>query len=217
MFTGIIEEIGALQSIHRKGSSLTLTIKAEKVLTDVRLGDSIAVNGVCLTVTDFTKHTFSVDVMPETFHDSSLSGLKAGSKVNLERAMAANGRFGGHFVTGHVDGIGTITSMRAEENAVYFDITIPENGIHFVLEKGSIAIDGTSLTIFFVKGRTITVSLIPHTRGETVLGEKRVGEIVNLEFDMLVKYVHSIVTKKSEAVEPKSKVTAEFLKEKGFM
>ena len=217
MFTGIIEEIGALQTIHRKGSSLTLTIKAQKILTDIHLGDSIAVNGVCLTVTDFTKHTFSVDVMPETFHDTSLSGLKAGSKINLERAMAANGRFGGHFVTGHVDGIGTISATRAEENAVYLEITIPEIGIPFVLEKGSIAIDGTSLTIFFVKGRTITVSLIPHTRGETVLGEKRVGEIVNLEFDMLVKYVHSIVTPKNEATELKNSLTAEFLMEKGFM
>jgi riboflavin synthase len=217
MFTGIIEEIGVLQSIHRKGSSLTLTIKADKILNDIHLGDSIAVNGVCLTVTNFTSHTFSVDVMPETFHDTSLSGLKTGSKINLERAMAANGRFGGHFVTGHVDGIGTISGKRAEENAVYLDIKIPEKGISFVLEKGSIAIDGTSLTVFFVKGRTITVSLIPHTRGETVLGEKRVGEIVNLEFDMLFKYVHSIVTPKNEVAEIKSSVTAEFLMEKGFM
>lgn len=217
MFTGIIEEVGTLQSIHRKGSTLTLSIKAEKVLSDVNLGDSIAVNGVCLTVTNFSKTTFSVDVMPETFHDSSLATLKAGSKVNLERAMAANGRFGGHFVTGHVDGVGTIASIRAEENAVYIDITIPENGIPFVMEKGSIAIDGTSLTIFFVKEGTITVSLIPHTRGETILGNKHVGELVNLEFDMLVKYVHSVITKKAQKTEPKSRLTAEFLKEKGFM
>ena len=217
MFTGIIEEIGSLQTIQRKGSSLTLTIHANKIFTDIHLGDSIAVNGVCLTVTDFTSHTFSVDVMPETFHDSSLSGLKAGSKVNLERAMAANGRFGGHFVTGHVDGVGTISAKRAEENAVYLDISIPEAGIPFVLEKGSIAIDGTSLTTFFVKGQTITVSLIPHTRGETVLGEKRVGEIVHLEFDMLVKYVHSIITKKNEVTESKSSITTAFLMEKGFM
>lgn len=217
MFTGIIEEVGTLQTINKKGSTLTLTIKAGKILSDVHLGDSIAVNGVCLTVTDFTKTTFSVDVMPETFHDSSLSFLKAGSKMNLERAMAANGRFGGHFVTGHVDGTGTIASKRAEENAVYIDITIPETGIPFVMEKGSVAIDGTSLTIFFVKDRTITVSLIPHTRGETVLGDKRVGDIVNLEFDMLVKYVHTVVTKKAQTTEPKSRLTAEFLQEKGFM
>jgi riboflavin synthase len=217
MFTGIIEEIGTLQSIHRKGSSLTLTIKAQKVLEDIHLGDSIAVNGVCLTVTDFTNHQFSVDVMPETFHDTSLSSLKSGSKMNLERAMAAKGRFGGHFVTGHVDCTGRIASKRAEENAVYIEITIPEKGIPFVLEKGSIAIDGTSLTIFFVKGLTITVSLIPHTRGETILGDKRVGEFVNLEFDMLFKYVHSIVSKKEETTTPKSNVTAQLLMEKGFM
>lgn len=217
MFTGIIEEIGTMQKIHKQGSTLILTIQAKKILNDVHLGDSISINGVCLTVTEFSKTTFSVDVMPETFNDTSLSFLKAGSKVNLERAMAANGRFGGHFVSGHVDGTGIISSIKAEENAVYIDITIPENGIPFVMEKGSVAIDGTSLTIFFVKDRTITVSLIPHTRGETILGQKRVGAKVNLEFDMLVKYVHSIMEKKTETNASGAGITADLLRQTGFM
>ncbi|MGJ7921499.1 riboflavin synthase [Neobacillus sp. LXY-4] len=217
MFTGIIEEIGTIQKIHKQGSTMVLTIQAQKILSDVHLGDSIAVNGVCLTVTDFSKTIFSVDVMPETFHSSSLSLLKTGSKVNLERAMAANGRFGGHFVSGHVDGTGTITSIKAEENAVYFDISIPDQGVPFVMPKGSVAIDGTSLTIFFVKDRTITISLIPHTRGETILGHKRVGEIVNIEFDMLGKYVHSMIEKKAETANKETRITADFLKQTGFM
>jgi riboflavin synthase len=217
LFTGIIEEIGTIERIQNQGSTLILSIKAKNILKDVHLGDSIAVNGVCLTVTDFVKTSFSVDVMPETFHSTSLSLLKPGSKVNLERAMAANGRFGGHFVSGHVDGTGTISSIRPEENAVYIDITIPENGVPFVMPKGSVAIDGTSLTLFFIKDRTITVSLIPHTRGETILGDKRVGEKVNLEFDMLVKHVHSIIEKKLESNSSGAGITAEFLKQTGFM
>ncbi len=155
--------------------------------------------------------------MPETFHSTSLALLKPGSKVNLERAMAAGGRFGGHFVSGHVDGIGVISSIKPEENAVYFEITIPESGTPFVLPKGSIAIDGTSLTIFFVKDRTVTVSLIPHTRGETILGQKPVGAKVNLEFDMLVKYVHSVIEKKLNSNTTGSGITADFLKQTGFM
>jgi riboflavin synthase len=217
LFTGIIEEIGTVQKIQQQGASLVLTIQAQKILEDVHLGDSIAVNGACLTVTSFSRTSFSVDVMPETFYATSLSQLKPGSKVNLERAMAANGRFGGHFVSGHVDGTGTITAIRPEENAVYFDITIPEHGIPYIMPRGSVAIDGTSLTIFFVKERTITISLIPHTRGETILGQKRVGDIVNIEFDMLGKYVHSILEKKSEIKTTKTGITEDFLKQTGFM
>lgn len=219
MFTGIVEEKGTIQNIHTQGSTLLLKISAEKVLADVKLGDSIAVNGVCLTVTEFSKSTFAVDVMPETFHATSLALLKPGSKVNLERAMAANGRFGGHFVTGHVDGTGTILSIKNQENAVYVEISIPENGTSYVMPKGSIAVDGTSLTIFFVTKNSITVSLIPHTRGETILGDKRVGEKVNLEFDMLMKYVHSMMEKKldSDTNKAESRITADFLKQSGFM
>lgn len=217
MFTGIIEEIGTMQNIHKQGSTLILTIQAQKILSDVHLGDSIAVNGVCLTVTNFTKNSFSVDVMPETFNSTSLAALKSGSKVNLERAMAANGRFGGHFVSGHIDGTGTISSIKAEENAVYIEIIIPEHGTQYCLKKGSIAVDGTSLTIFYVKEQSVTISLIPHTRGETILGSKRVGDIVNIEFDLLGKYVRSIVEKKAETNDSPSGITADFLKQTGFL
>jgi riboflavin synthase len=218
MFTGIIEEKGTLQRIQKQGSTLILTIAAKKILSDVRLGDSIAVNGVCLTVTEFTNSNFSVDVMPETFHSTSLSLLNAGSKVNLERAMAANGRFGGHFVTGHVDGTGTISAIKEKENAVYVEISIPETGVAYVNPKGSIAIDGTSLTIFYVNKNTITVSLIPHSRGETILGNKRVGDKVNLEFDMLMKYVYSIMERKLDTNPPeKTGISMDLLKQSGFM
>ena len=148
MFTGLIEELGTMKKIIHKGNTLVLVIAAEKIMTDLHVGDSIAVNGVCLTVTKFTKDYFEADVMPETFKHTSLASLKEGSKVNLERAMAANGRFGGHFVTGHIDGIGTIQKRSHVENAILIEIEIPEEFSHFVLERGSIAIDGTSLTIF---------------------------------------------------------------------
>lgn len=217
MFTGIIEEMGTMQKIHKQGSTLILSINANRILTDVQLGDSIAVNGVCLTVTEFTRTSFSVDVMPETFHATSLSMLKPGSKVNLERAMAAGGRFGGHFVSGHIDATGAIKAIRPEENAVYYTIAVPEDGIRYCLHKGSIAIDGTSLTIFQVKDSIVTVSLIPHTRGETILGHKRAGDIVNIEFDLLGKYVYSMMERKTEEQAQNSGITADFLKQTGFM
>ncbi|WP_147534897.1 riboflavin synthase [Bacillus marasmi] len=217
MFTGIIEEIGTMQKIHKQGSTLVLNIQASKILSDVHLGDSIAVNGVCLTVTEFSGTSFSVDVMPETFNSTSLAMLKPGSKVNLERAMAAGGRFGGHFVSGHVDGTGTIKAIKPEENAVYYTISVPKDGIRYCLHKGSVALDGTSLTIFYVKDSTITVSLIPHTRGETILGNKRVGDMVNIEFDLLGKYVFSMIEQKSEDEKQSTGITADFLKQTGFM
>lgn len=215
MFTGLIEELGTMKKIIHKGNTLVLVIGAEKIMTDLHVGDSIAVNGVCLTVTKFTKDYFEADVMPETFKHTSLSSLKEGSKVNLERAMAANGRFGGHFVTGHIDGTGTIQKRTHVENAILIEIEIPEESSHFVLERGSIAIDGTSLTIFKTTPNTVTVSLIPHTAKEAVLGLKREGEIVNVEFDMMAKYFYSFMQKK-EVTHKKSGLTAEFLKENGF-
>lgn len=154
---------------------MRLVLEGKKVLEDVKLGDSIAVSGVCLTVTDYTSSSFSVDVMPETYNSTTLAELKRGSSVNLERAMAANGRFGGHFVTGHVDGTGTILRKEKKDNAVYVDIEVPPSGTVYTMFKGSIAIDGTSLTIFGIKDNVITVSLIPHTYSETVLGLKEPG------------------------------------------
>ncbi|WP_338469526.1 riboflavin synthase [Niallia sp. XMNu-256] len=215
MFTGLIEELGTMKKINQKGNTLVLVIEADKIMSDLHLGDSIAVNGVCLTVTKFTKKQFEADVMPETFKHTSLSTLKEGSKVNLERAMAANGRFGGHFVTGHIDGTGTIRKRTHIENAILIEIEIPEEFSHFVLEKGSIAIDGTSLTIFKTTNHSVTISLIPHTAKEAVIGLKREGEIVNLEFDVMAKYFYSFMQKRDEVSQPGG-ITTNFLKENGF-
>src|SRR5579875_94451 len=215
MFTGIIEEIGQVSAITRTGESFVLTIEAKKILEDVHLGDSIAVNGVCLTVTSFTGNQFTVDVMPETVKTTSLKDLRRGSKVNLERAMAAGGRFGGHFVSGHIDGTGVIKSKKAYENAVYYEIETEEKLLQYVILKGSIAVDGTSLTVFAVTETSFTLSLIPHTLAETVLGLKGPGDIVNLECDMIGKYVGHFMQKFSDTKAQKghSGITAAFLQE----
>ncbi|MFJ7679332.1 riboflavin synthase [Peribacillus sp. NPDC097197] len=189
MFTGIIEEIGTVHSMKKGRSSMELAISSKKVLEDVHLGDSISVNGVCLTVTSFTQTLFTVDVMPETVKASSIRILKPGSEVNLERAMSANGRFGGHFVSGHIDGTGTIMKKERKENAVYYVIQLEEGLSTYCMPKGSVAIDGTSLTIFGIEGNLLTVSLIPLTHQDTILGRKAAGHIVNIENDMLGKYI----------------------------
>lgn len=212
MFTGIIEDVGKVQSIVQGQNTMELTISSSKILTDVHLGDSIAVNGVCLTVTSFTGRHFTVDVMPETVKSTSLQSLMVGSYVNLERAMSANGRFGGHFVSGHVDGTGIIVKKRPVANAVYIDIAISESLSQYCLLKGSIAIDGTSLTIFELHPRQVTVSLIPHTYRETVLGMKKERDIVNIETDLLGKYVINQVTKSQKS----SSLTMDFLHQHGF-
>ncbi len=193
MFTGIIEEMGTIKQIKIISPKATkLTVKAKKVLTDVGLGDSISVNGICLTVTDFTLEQFQVDAMPETIKSTSLNMLEVESKVNLERSMPVNGRFGGHFVSGHVDGTGEIIKKVKQENAMYYTIKLPENLAIFTLLKGSIAVDGVSLTIFERNENTLIISLIPHTVSETILGMKKEGDIVNIECDMFAKYVHQM-------------------------
>lgn len=189
MFTGIIEEVGAVASLKRGARSCVLTINAKTVLEDVRKGDSIAVNGVCLTVTDFTRTCFSADVMNETLSRSSLGELSAASPVNLERAMAANGRFGGHIVSGHIDGTGTITRISEDGNAVWYTVRAPRFITALVVEKGSIAIEGISLTVARAGQDDFSVSVIPHTRAQTNLAAKRVGDKVNLENDCVGKYV----------------------------
>ncbi|MCK1996077.1 riboflavin synthase [Psychrobacillus psychrodurans] len=211
MFTGIVEEQGIVKNIQKSASSMQLSIQADRSLEDIKLGDSISVNGVCLTVITFSQTEFTVDVMPETFHATTTNLLKNGSAVNLERAMGANGRFGGHFVSGHVDGVGTILKKRPTANAVYIDITVPEDVSHFCIPKGSITVDGTSLTIFEITKSTITISLIPHTNKETVLGMKKERELVNIECDMLGKYMYQYVKNKKE-----STITQDFLKQNGF-
>lgn len=217
MFTGIIEEIGKVKAINGSQDSIEMVIQAKKILEDVNLGDSISVNGVCLTVTEFTSDGFTVDVMPETVKSTSLRELRQQSAVNLERAMSAGGRYGGHIVSGHVDGIGKIVRKEPKGNAVYYEIEIPDELVQFMIYKGSVAVDGTSLTIFGLTENTFTLSLIPHTLSETILHSKGVGAIVNIECDMLGKYVssflqRSLVNDKSA----KSKITASFLEEHGF-
>lgn len=213
MFTGIIEERGILQEVQRSVNCAKVTIQAKKVLEEIKLGDSIAVNGICLTVTSFTKDIFTADVMPETWRRCSISQLSKGQLVNLERAMPMNGRFGGHIVSGHIDGIGKIQGMKREENAVLYEILAEEKILRYVIEKGSIAIDGISLTVTNVTDKSFFVSVIPHTVQNTNLKERKKGEFVNLEADCIGKYVSKFldVTKKEETI------TENFLMEHGFL
>jgi len=209
LFTGIIEEVGTVTSIQRKPHALEMTIRAKTVLDDVKRGDSISVNGVCLTVSSFTNETFVVDVIPETFKSTTLAGLSSKSSVNLERAMAANGRFGGHFVSGHVDGIGVIRSIKKETNAITKKIELDARLMKYMMIKGSVAVDGTSLTIFEMDRTSITISLIPTTQNDSLIGNKGIGEKVNIECDMLAKYTERMQTSKSS-------MSKEWLQEQGF-
>jgi riboflavin synthase len=217
MFTGIIEEIGLIEGIKKSSASMVLSISANRVLENVKLGDSISVNGTCLTVTSFSSRSFTVDVMPETFANTSLKSLGAGAKVNLERAMAANGRFGGHFVTGHIDGTGTIASTRFVENALYITIDIPGDISRYFINKGSVCLDGTSLTVFEAESNAITVSLIPQTRHDTILGDKKVGDIVNVECDMMAKYIYNFINGGRDEQPQKTDIGTDFLTQHGFM
>lgn len=193
MFTGIIEEMGKLAKIDQTNDTFTMEMKADRILKDVNIGDSISVNGVCLTVTSFQKFCFTVDIMPETVNATNLRWLTEGSFVNLERPMAANGRFGGHFVSGHVDGTGEIIEKTSESNAVYYRIRTGKAVTRYLVMKGSVAVDGISLTVFGVTNNTFTVSLIPQTLDVTVLGRKEEGDIVNIECDMVGKYIEKLL------------------------
>ncbi|MCT2534906.1 riboflavin synthase [Aquibacillus koreensis] len=218
MFTGIVEEKGKIKSIEKNQSSLTLKIDGQTVTSDVSIGDSIAVNGVCLTVTSFGAGWFTVDVIPETFRGTSLATTNAGSEVNLERAMSAGGRFGGHFVSGHVDTVGKIKKIWTEDNAQYVHITIDQDGLPYIALKGSITVDGTSLTIFGVKEDGFVISLIPETRRATVLGAKRQGDIVNVEYDVLAKYMERMLGFRNKATDSHDGgLTSDKLQQYGFI
>ncbi len=194
MFTGIIEEVGAVLAVRRNGANSDLVIQANTVLEGTNIGDSISVNGICLTVTKIDRKSFTADVMNETLRRSSLSQIKSGDFVNLERAMKCDGRFGGHIVSGHVDGTGTIVRVKREGIAVWYTIEAPENIMRFIVEKGSIAIDGISLTVATVEKKCFSVSIIPHTAKETTLSQKQAGDMVNLENDIVGKYVERLLT-----------------------
>ena len=211
MFTGIIEEVGTVQRIG--GGSLA--IAAETVLTDAHLGDSIAVNGICLTVTSFDRYHFTADVMPETVRRTSLAELRKGSPVNLERALSLSSRLGGHIVSGHIDGTGTVLEIQENEIAVIYKIGVSKELADGIVEKGSVALDGISLTVIDVTNEYFTVSLIPHTRSVTNMQGKRVGDPINVETDVIGKFVKKYLkTQESSSAE---RLTLDYLAEKGFM
>ncbi|MDF2591180.1 MAG: riboflavin synthase, alpha subunit [Clostridia bacterium] len=216
MFTGLVEEIGVLKAIGKGAKSAQLTIGADKVLQDIKLGDSISTNGVCLTVVAFSNNSFTVDVMPETMRRSNLKDLKPGSKINLERALRLGDRLGGHIVSGHIDGIGLIRTIEAEDNATWVTIEAGVAIMKYVIEKGSIAIDGTSLTVARVGKEDFKVSIIPLTRDETTLLSKKIGEEVNLECDMVGKYIERL-TMFNKDNNKNGEINLDFLKENGFV
>ncbi len=212
MFTGIVEEVGTVRHIRMGTASCVLTVGAVKVLTDVHIGDSIAVNGTCLTVCSTDGSSFSADVMPETMRRTNLGKLIPGSKVDLERAMSANGRFGGHIVSGHIDGTGTVKALRREDNAVWVTVAAAPEVLRYIVEKGSVALDGISLTVAAVTGQAFSVSIIPHTAAETILLSRKPGDTVNIECDILAKYVEKLL-----APQQSGKLTPHFLAEHGFL
>ncbi len=212
MFTGIIEEMGKIKQFQTGADICILTITAEKILSDLHIGDSIAVNGTCLTVCRFDQHAFSADVMPETLRRTNLGKLRPGDAVNLERAMAAGGRFGGHIVSGHIDGTGKIKLLKKENNAVWVQIDAKPEILKYIVEKGSIAIDGISLTVAKISDLDFSVSIIPHTGEETTLLHKKPGDIVNLECDVIAKYVEKLC-----APHKSDGISKNFLAEHGFL
>jgi riboflavin synthase len=225
MFTGIIEEVGTMNRVSRSGQAMLLTISARKILHDVHLGDSIAVNGVCLTVVAFDAASFTVDVMPETYRKTNLKELRTGMPVNLERAMLAGGRFGGHIVQGHVDCTATLISRTVDDNAVVFRFQPNDmDYMRYMLRGGSITVDGISLTLVEVTSETFTVSIIPHTLAETVLQHKKPGDTINVECDILGKYIERLLHGKSGTAENRNtggrksgSLTESFLEENGFI
>lgn len=215
MFTGIVEEIGTINSIFQNRENARIKIDANKVLEDVNLGDSICTNGVCLTVTEYDSKSFTVDVMGETLRRSNLGELKKGDKVNLERALALGGRFGGHIVSGHIDGVGVIREFANEGNAIWISIETSNDILKNIVFKGSITIDGVSLTVAYVDDDIFKVCIIPHTQSETILTSKKTGNKVNLECDVIAKYIEKLLMVQ-EKQEKKKTIDIDFLKENGF-
>ncbi len=217
MFTGLVEELGKVKAIARGVKSVRLTVAAKKVLQDVKLGDSIAVNGTCLTVVEYDANYFTADVMPETVDSTALASLQIGSKVNLERTLSIGDRFGGHIVSGHIDGIGIIRAKDNNDNAVIIKIEAGSEVMRYIVKKGSIAIDGISLTIVDYGQDWFTVSLIPHSASATTLGFKKTGDVVNLEADVIGKYVEKLLNLDSTQQQSKtSAINMNFLEKNGF-
>lgn len=206
MFTGIVEETGTI--INAKNP---LIVGVSKILEDIHIGDSIAVNGVCLTVTHYDNSSITLDVMNETYNKTNLGSLKTGSNVNIERAMSAQGRFGGHIVSGHIDGIGTLTDIKNDGIAKWLTVTAPKEILKYIVMKGSVALDGVSLTVAYIDDKCFKVSIIPHTQSETTLLSKALGSKINIENDIVGKYIEKFTNPHKE-----SNITLDFLKENGF-
>jgi riboflavin synthase len=216
MFTGIIEEMGVVQSVDHQKRSARLSILAKTVLEDLGVGDSITVNGVCLTATGKTEKEFTADVSSETLSVTNLGALKTGDAVNLERAVQVNSRLGGHLVSGHIDGVGLIRDRRQEEDAWLLTIEVPKDLLRYCIKKGSIAVDGISLTINQVGQKDIQIVIIPHTANVTTLGLKGVGSSVNLECDMIGKFLERLLLDRGPEGPPQ-KVDREYLRKKGLL
>ena len=219
MFTGIIEEIGKIKSIVRHANSIKLTVSASKIMSDMHIGDSISTNGICLTVTTFDSNSFTVDVMPETMMMTNFKNLKVNDSVNLERALAANGRLGGHIVSGHIDGIGTIIRKYNDDKAIRMSFSASPSILELIVKKGSIAIDGISLTVTDVDLTSFSVSIIEHTQGETTLTSKKIGDTVNLENDVIGKYVQKMFAgtrNNADSDNINKGISLDFLESNGF-
>jgi len=217
MFTGLVEELGKVKTITRGIKSVRLTITARKVTDDVKIGDSIAVNGTCLTVVGYAENWFTADVMPETVESTAIASFQIGDTVNLERTLRVGDRFGGHIVSGHIDGVGTIVAKDTNDNAIVVRIKAGPEVMRYIVKKGSIAIDGISLTVVNYDRDWFTVSLIPHSAAMTTLGFKKMGDIVNLEADVIGKYVEKLLGAYSTAPQGKtSNIGMNFLQQNGF-
>lgn len=212
MFTGIIEEIGKIEEISKHGRNLKLRVKAPKILTDLKVGDSMNINGACQTVIATDGNSFTVEAVEETLRKTNLGELKRNDAVNLERAVRLSDRIGGHLVTGHIDCVGEIKSIAKKEGSFLYEFELPEKYVAYLVEKGSVAVDGISLTVVEVKENSFTISIIPFTLENTTLGKKKLGDLVNIETDLIGKYVEKILTSKKDKFE----ITEEWLKERGW-
>lgn len=214
MFTGIVEETGVVKSIRTTGQAMRIHISCQQVLENTNLGDSISVNGVCLTADEMDQQSFTADVMPETYRRTNLKNLKSGSEVNLERAVPVVGRLGGHIVSGHVDVVGKLSGIRKEANAIWLEIQVPREWTRYVVEKGSVALDGVSLTVASVSEDWFAVSMIPHTVEETTLAHRQAGDEINIECDVIAKYVEKLLCYRDE--NQQQKMTLEWLQKNDF-
>jgi len=217
MFTGIVEAVGTLTAITPKGEDISVTVSSNSLdMSDVKLGDSIATNGVCLTVIDFNSHSYTADLSLETLQKTGFTDYQAGDKVNLEKAMLPTTRFGGHIVSGHVDGVGEIVERNQVGRSIEFWVAMPAELSKYVAEKGSITVDGISLTVNALGKNAFKLTIVPHTGSETTIADFHVGRKVNLEVDVLARYMEQLLTSQQQNSAPESRLTMEFLQQNGF-